>query len=437
MGPIAVIAGIAACELLVNAYPNVPEPAPLVLVAVAISGFLAELNSAVLCSLIGVAYAVAFVQPRHESPIPGLPIDIEAIFLAVTAPFLAIMGSLLRRTANRNAETLKKHLANTPLGVIELYEDYEVRLWAGSAEAIFHISAEQAVGKNLFDLPGIFFKESDAKEVELLLERLERGVQTRAVLQSELRSEDGQLGCHSRWFWSSTLDASGGQSKFLVLVEDITDRVRAERSLSLSNLEIIERLVRASELRDNDTGEHIVRMSRYAEQLGQAAGLSLDECRMLRLAAMMHDIGKIGIPDRVLRKEGLLSPEEFEVIKTHTTIGAQILAGSSHELVQMAEVIAITHHERWDGTGYPNGLKGEDIPLVGRICAVCDVFDALTSDRPYKQAWDADKAIAELARLAASHLDPVLVAKFIELNPRVPDAGESSASEASDRPQAA
>ncbi|MFI5384901.1 MAG: HD domain-containing phosphohydrolase [Fimbriimonadales bacterium] len=437
VGPIVVLAGVAASELLVSAYPNFPEPAPLVLVAAAIAGFLAELNSAVLSSMIGVAYALVFVQQRHESPLPELPIGIEAIFLAVTAPLLAIMGSLIRRSANRNAETLKKHLANTPLGVIELYEDYEIRLWAGSAEKIFHICAEHAVGKNLFDVPGIFFEEEDGKQVRLLLERLERGIQTKAVLQTEVRSEDGELDCHSRWFWSSTLDTSGGQSRFLVLVEDITDRVLAERSLALSKLEIIERLVRASELRDNDTGEHIVRMSGYAEQLALAVGLTVAECGLLRLAAMMHDIGKIGIPDRVLRKQGLLTPEEYELIKAHTTIGAQILAGSSHELVQMAEVIAITHHEHWDGTGYPKGLKGEDIPLVGRICAVCDVFDALTSERPYKKAWEVEPATAELRRLAGTHLDPHLVEKFLELVPYFPAIGESSTPRVSDQPRAA
>jgi putative two-component system response regulator len=139
----------------------------------------------------------------------------------------------------------------------------------------------------------------------------------------------------------------------------------------------------------------------------------------LLVAAPLHDIGKIGIPDSMLLKQGKLTPEEFETVKTHTSIGAEILRGSSHELVQMAESIALTHHEHWDGSGYPLGLKGEEIPLVGRICAVCDVFDALMSERPYKKAWSVEEAVAELKRLAGSHLDSDLVEAFLGIMPSI------------------
>jgi putative two-component system response regulator len=129
----------------------------------------------------------------------------------------------------------------------------------------------------------------------------------------------------------------------------------------------------------------------------------------------MHDIGKIGIPDRILQKPGRLDPDEWERMKTHTTIGAHILAASRAPLVQMAETIALTHHERWDGSGYPNGLAGEEIPLAGRIAAVCDVYDALISERPYKRAWPADEAVAEIERSSGSHFDPELVERFLEI----------------------
>lgn len=413
-----VLSGVAISEQLVNAYPGSPEPASLVLVAVAVAGFIAELNSAVLSSMIGVAYALIFVQERHSGQNSPLPLSIEALFLAAAAPLLAIMGSLLRSSANRHAETLRKHLANTPLAVIGLYEDFEIRLWAGSAETIFGIASKDAVGKNIFQLPGIFFEKDDGKEARAILEKLERGVQTKAVHQTERRAEDGTSG-HSRWFWSSTLDTSGGQSRFLVLVEDITERVIAEQALLKSKAEIIERLVRAAELRDSETGDHIIRMARYAEQLAWAMGLPESESALLRAAAPMHDIGKIGIPDSLLQKPGKLTPEEYELMKTHTSIGGKILAGSSHELVRMAESIARTHHERWDGKGYPRGLKGFEIPLMGRICAVCDVFDALTSERHYKEAWTIEDAVSELRKLAGKHLDPKLVETFIGILPAI------------------
>jgi putative two-component system response regulator len=134
----------------------------------------------------------------------------------------------------------------------------------------------------------------------------------------------------------------------------------------------------------------------------------------------MHDVGKIGIPDKILLKQGNLEPDEWEIMKTHTTIGAKILAGSRSRVVQMAERIALYHHERWDGTGYPEGLKGEDIPLVARICAICDVFDALSSVRPYKGAWAIEEAREEIRRGSGTHFDPRLVeiflTRFDELN---------------------
>jgi putative two-component system response regulator len=160
-------------------------------------------------------------------------------------------------------------------------------------------------------------------------------------------------------------------------------------------------------------------MARYCEALGKAAGLSEEETTLMFTAAPMHDIGKIGIPDQILLKEGPLTDEEYEVIKSHTTIGADVLAGSQHELVKMAESIALTHHENWDGTGYPNGLKGEEIPIVGRICAVCDVFDALTSQRPYKEAWTFEDAAKELQSMSGTKLDPTLVEAFLSILPEI------------------
>jgi PAS domain S-box-containing protein len=415
---VVILLGIAVAENLFHHFPDMPEPAPLILVCAVVCGFLTTLNSAVLSSLIAVAYALVFVANRHYAHQSSISVLVESIFLAAAAPPLAITGALLRQSANRTANALQKHLANTPLGVIELYADYEVRVWAGSAQTIFGLSSEQAVGKNLFDLPGIFFDEEDGHEIRRLLSTLERGAQTRAVLQTRSETRDGGE-AHSRWFWSSTLDAGSRHSRFLVLVEDITERVRAEQELEHSKSEIIERLVRASEHRDEDTGMHVSRMARYCEAVAEMLDLPVGQCKVLRSAAPMHDIGKIGIPDQILLKPGKLTAEEYEIMKGHTTIGAQILSGSSADLVQMAEQIALTHHERWDGTGYPQGLKGEAIPLVGRISAICDVFDALTSQRPYKEAWTVKEALAEIRRSSGTQFDPKVVEAFVAILPRI------------------
>jgi putative two-component system response regulator len=149
--------------------------------------------------------------------------------------------------------------------------------------------------------------------------------------------------------------------------------------------------------------------------LALAAGVDPENAELLRHASALHDVGKVGIPDAILMKPGKLDADEWETMKTHTTIGGSILADSSSKLVQLAHTIALTHHERWDGTGYPAGLRGEEIPLPGRICAVCDVFDALLSVRPYKKPWPIDDVIAELERSRGTHFDPQLVDPFLPL----------------------
>ena len=194
-----------------------------------------------------------------------------------------------------------------------------------------------------------------------------------------------------------------------------------ERTLELRNtqLEIIHRLGHAAEYKDNETGYHIIRMSLYCAALGRGLGMSLADVEMIQRASPMHDVGKIGIPDRVLLKPGKLDAPEWEIMKTHAAIGADLLAGSNSPLIQMASVIALTHHEKWDGSGYPRSLAGADIPLFGRICAVCDVFDALTSERPYKRAWTVDDAMAEIHKGRGRHFDPVLVDVFTGILPEV------------------
>jgi putative two-component system response regulator len=202
--------------------------------------------------------------------------------------------------------------------------------------------------------------------------------------------------------------------------EELEQRVRERTSeLRDAQMEIIHRLGHAAEYKDNETGNHIIRMSLYCAEMARAVGLPEDAVEMLQRASPMHDVGKIGIPDRVLLKPGKLDAGEWAVMQTHAAIGADLLGGSRSPLIQMAAEIALTHHEKWDGTGYPRGLRGEEIPLVGRICALCDVFDALTSERPYKRAWSVDEAMAEIERGVGRHFDPQLVSVMVAILPRI------------------
>ncbi|WP_447969390.1 HD domain-containing phosphohydrolase [Nitrospira sp. M1] len=201
-------------------------------------------------------------------------------------------------------------------------------------------------------------------------------------------------------------------------LETLEDTVSMRtKALEETQREVIHRLGRAAEYRDNDTGAHIVRMSHYAAILAQAVGMSEEDCKLIQQAMPMHDIGKIGIPDDILLKPDQLSPDEWHVMRRHTLIGAELLSGSDSPLLQMAEMIALTHHEKWDGSGYPNKLSGDDIPLPGRICAICDIFDALTSERPYKEAWAIERATEHIRELAGTHLDPNLVELFEDMLP--------------------
>lgn len=182
--------------------------------------------------------------------------------------------------------------------------------------------------------------------------------------------------------------------------------------LRRTRLQVIQRLGRASEYKDNETGMHVVRMSHYSRLLALAYGFSESAADDLFHAAPMHDIGKIGIPDRIMLKPARLTVEEFEIMKKHPEIGAEILGESDSELIDLAKVVSLTHHEKWDGSGYPKGLSGEDIPIHGRIVALADVFDALTSKRPYKEAWTIEKTMEFLQEQKGKHFDPKIVELF-------------------------
>lgn len=186
-----------------------------------------------------------------------------------------------------------------------------------------------------------------------------------------------------------------------------------------TRLQIVQRLGKASEYKDNETGLHVIRMSHYAHILARAAGFSEKAADDLLNAAPMHDVGKIGIPDAILQKPGRLEEHEWAVMRQHPEIGARIIGEDASPLLRLARSIALTHHERWDGTGYPRGLHGEEIPIEGRIVAIADVFDALTSVRPYKPAWSVADAVDLLRREKGSQFDAELVELFLGQMPAI------------------
>jgi len=209
----------------------------------------------------------------------------------------------------------------------------------------------------------------------------------------------------------------------VVLEERVRERTEALQS---AQIETVERLALAAEYRDDETGDHIRSVGRIAGLVATELGLRADLAELVERAAPLHDIGKIALPDSILTKPSTLTPQEISIMRAHSRLGAQILEGTQTPLLEVARQIALTHHERWDGNGYPSGLRGDGIPLTGRIAAVADVFDALTRKRHYKPAWPAEQAIKEIAANEGSQFDPDVVAAFLRLaeHERLPDGAD-------------
>ncbi len=210
------------------------------------------------------------------------------------------------------------------------------------------------------------------------------------------------------------------QAKLESEVSQRTEQLRQTMGkLKQASLDTIMRLARAAEYKDEDTGAHILRMSSYGAAVARHMGLGEEVAQWILYAAPMHDVGKIGIPDHILLKPGPLDDAEWEIMKTHTIIGGRILSGAKAGYLKLAEIIALTHHERWDGAGYPRGLKGKETPLVGRITAISDVFDALTSRRPYKEPFSLEKSFGIIQEERGTHFDPEVVDAFFEVKEEI------------------
>lgn len=206
-------------------------------------------------------------------------------------------------------------------------------------------------------------------------------------------------------------------------LQGLASRAEGGTSGDAMQMEMLQRLARAAEIRDDETGRHTRRVATLAARLAAAIGLDPDQARIILRAAPLHDIGKIGVPDEILLKRGPLTVDEISVMRTHTTLGGRILSGGSSELMRTAESIALYHHERWDGGGYPSGMSGPDIPLPARVVAVADFFDALSHDRPYRPAMSAEQVSAAIADGAGSHFDPDVARAFLALGHAAGAAG--------------
>jgi len=222
-------------------------------------------------------------------------------------------------------------------------------------------------------------------------------------------------------YWGRRHRATEVEVELLQALADSTAvaiaNVLAYRQLDESRLEMLQRLALAGEFRDDGTHQHTERVARTAHRIAEQLGLEESEATLIRQAAPLHDLGKLALPDAILMKRARLTVSEFEEVKRHPAAGAAILAGSASSVLRLAEEIALTHHEWWDGSGYPAGLAGQAIPLSGRIAALADVFDALTHARPYKLAWSSEEAIDEICRLTARQFDPAVVQAFLNLDP--------------------
>jgi PAS domain S-box-containing protein len=276
-----------------------------------------------------------------------------------------------------------------------------------------------------------FVHPDDRESTEAEMVKLTEGGADTHNFRNRYRAADGSY----RWLEWNTHVATE-ERRLYATARDVTSLKQAEealddqaarlesmvrqrtQALEGSRLETLRRLALAAEYRDDDTHEHTERVGRNSALIAQQLGLAEETASLIRRAAPLHDIGKIGIPDAILRKPGELTAEELRQMREHTTIGAKILADPKFAILQTARSIALTHHERWDGGGYPRGLRGKEIPLSGRIVSVADVFDALTHERPYKTAWPVDEAVAEIERLAGRRFDPRVVRAFAALDHR-------------------
>ncbi|HAQ61973.1 TPA: two-component system response regulator [Candidatus Delongbacteria bacterium] len=330
----------------------------------------------------------------------------------------------------QNIELILAHLVN---------ENYEI-ITASNGEEALKLLSENVIDLILLD---VMMPDMDGFEVTRKIRQDERNrllpiILVTALHEIENRIRGIEAGCDD--FLSKPFDKSEllARVRSLLKVKDYNDMMNkykieleskvAERTEELklacesvkhASLETIQKLAKASEHRDEYTGSHIKRMSRYSEAVARSMGLSDNAVEAILYGSSMHDLGKIGMPDNILMKPAKLDPDEWEIMKNHTVLGAKLLEGSDAEFVKIGESIARHHHEKWDGSGYPDSLKGDDIPIAGRIAAIADVFDALTSVRPYKKPFSLEKAFNIIREGKGNHFDPEVVDAFFKVQDEI------------------
>ena len=363
-------------------------------------------------NLLAAEEAVYSAQQRRQE---WMRVFADAAIAFELMVLLAVLVRVRRRTIAQ-ANALANHQARAR-AVIEHAPDV-LLLVDGEGTVRYHSpSAEQLMGRSATEIAGANYKDGVHATDR---EALERAFAEMAADHGRPRSFVCRVR-HAEGSWR-IIEARGTNllhdpavQAIVINARDVSDRVQAEEKAREAQLEVLARLAAAGEARDDDTGQHTRRVGELAARIAEALGLSCDEVELIRLAAPLHDVGKIGIPDSILRKPRALTADEFAIMQTHTLIGAEMLADGATRHIRMAETIARSHHEWWNGGGYPDGLVGEAIPLPARIVAVADVFDALTHARPYRGAWKRDRVIAELRRKTGTHFEPRVVAAFLEV----------------------
>ncbi|MBV9468523.1 MAG: PAS domain-containing protein, partial [Abitibacteriaceae bacterium] len=363
-----------------------------------------------------------FSAEQQEMLLEMSAIVVDELELRRTARDLRDREAVLRQTLRQNSQ-LATAITNLTSGVLITdpnQTDNPIIFANAGFSAVTGYSVEDVIGRNCRFLQG---PETDP----VLAHEIRRAIAERRTFTGTLLNyrKDGAPFVNELTI-SPVYDEGGELLSFVGLQNDVTEREQAKQlleqrvrertaELAESQIEILSRLARAGEFRDDMTGQHTQRVAHTSALLAQALGHTAEEVEMIRQAAPLHDVGKIGIPDHILLKPAKLTEEEYAAMQRHAAMGAALLANGRSEVVQMAQRIAGSHHERWDGRGYPEGLPGEQIPWEGRVLAVADVFDALTHARPYKPAWSLPEAVAEIERGSGQHFDPQVVAAFRRL----------------------
>lgn len=368
---------------------------------------------------------------------PAAPNATGRVALEARAPQVVVIvdddifGLALLKTLVASAGHVDVHTFSDPLDALDwcranaldvLITDYEMPGISG-VELVTTLRAEPRTR----DVPMMMITAVENREIRYLA--LECGAND--YLNKPLDAPEVRARVHNM------LAVSAGQKAQERRAEELAHEVRiATASIVKREREIVLRLSRAAEFRDLETGSHIMRIAHSSVSIARALGLSVDEQEQLFLASPMHDVGKIGIPDQILLKPGRFDEGEFAIMQQHTVIGHRILAGSQSPLLQLAAEIALTHHERFDGAGYPHGRAGEEIPIAGRIVAVADVFDALLSRRPYKKAWTVDEALGMIRDGRGRQFDPTCVDAFLAAVPEILATRDRFAEEAASEAEA-